>query len=242
MAPVPTVLVVEDDPVLAQVMRRHLSEAGFDVETASDGDRALKKLRFERPHVVVLDLMLPGTDGWSVIEQVRADGDTTPIVVLSARSAEFDKVHVLERGADDYMTKPASMKELVARVRAAVRRSQIAPSATGEPISVPGLRLDPLKQQAFVAVHAAGQPPIWEEARLTVTEFRLLWTLASNPGRAMSRDELRQRVWGVPHRPRDRSVDVCVRKIREKIDERAVGHTYIQTHYGIGYRFEPTRD
>ena len=162
-------------------------------------------------------------------------------MVLSARSAEYDKIHVLERGADDYMVKPASMKELVARVRAAVRRSQIAPSTSaGELIDVPGLRLDPLKQQAFVRLIDSGGGAEWQEAGLTVTEFRLLWTLACSPGRAMSRDELRQRVWGVPHRPRDRSVDVCVRKIREKVDERARTHSYIQTHYGIGYRFEPT--
>jgi len=202
---VATVLIVEDDPVLAQVMRRHLIEAGLDVEWAADGERALRKLRFERPDVVVLDLMIPGVDGWTLLDQVRADGDQTPIIVVSARSAEFDKIHVLEHGADDYLVKPASMKELVARVRVALRRAQIAPAAsTDDPIDVPGLRLDPRTQRAFV-----------------------------------SRDELQQRVWGIPYRPRDRSVDVCVRKIREKIDERSPSHSYIQTHYGIGYRFEP---
>ncbi len=236
-----TVLIVEDDPVLAGVMRRHLGQAGFDVEHADDGDRALKKLRFERPDVCVLDLMLPGTDGWSVIEQVRADGDTVPIIVLSARSAEHDKVHVLERGADDYLVKPASMKELVARVRAAVRRAQIVPSTGGdEPLEVPGLRLDPRLQRAYVSDDEGVDVAGWPDANLTVKEFRLLWTLACSSGRVMSRDELQQRVWGIPYRPRDRSVDVCVRKIREKIDERAPGWSYIQTHYGIGYRFEPT--
>jgi DNA-binding response OmpR family regulator len=222
-------------------MRRHLGQAGFDVEHADDGDRALRKLRFERPDVCVLDLMLPGTDGWSLIEQVRADGDTVPIIVLSARSAEHDKVHVLERGADDYLVKPASMKELVARVRAAVRRAQIVPSTGGdEPLEVQGLRLDPRLQRAYVRDTEAADTGEWPDASLTVKEFRLLWTLACSAGRVMSRDELQQRVWGIPYRPRDRSVDVCVRKIREKIDERAPGWSYIQTHYGIGYRFEPT--
>lgn len=237
----PTVLIVEDDPVLQQVMRRHLSAAGFDVEAVADGDRALRKLRYERPDVVVLDLMIPGTDGWALLEQVRADGDTIPIIVLSARSAEYDKVHVLERGADDYMTKPASMRELVARVKTNVRRSQIAPSTTGdEVIDVPGLRIDPMRQQVLVRTESDGDDPAaWSDAGLTVKEFRLLWTLACSPGRAMSRDELQQRVWGIPYRPRDRSVDVCVRKIREKVDERSPSTTYIQTHYGIGYRFEP---
>ncbi len=235
-----TILIVEDDPVLTGVMRRHLVQAGFDVEHAGDGDRALKKLRFERPDVCVLDLMLPGTDGWNLIEQVRAEGDTVPIIVLSARSAEHDKVHVLERGADDYLVKPASRKELVARVRAAMRRAQIVPATGGdEPIQVDGLRLDPRLQRAYVR-DGNDDPETWPDAALTVKEFRLLWTLACSAGRVMSRDELQQRVWGIPYRPRDRSVDVCVRKIREKVDQRSPGIDYIQTHYGIGYRFEPT--
>ena len=141
-------------------MRRHLVAAGFDVETVDDGDRALRKMHFERPDVVVLDLMIPGTDGWALLEQVRAEGDTTPIIVLSARSAEFDKVHVLERGADDYMTKPASMHELVARVKTNVRRARIAPSATaGEVIEVPGLRVDPMRQRAVVQLAGDGDRP-----------------------------------------------------------------------------------
>jgi DNA-binding response OmpR family regulator len=226
--------------VLSQLMRRHLVEAGFSVETAGDGDRALRKLRFERPDVMVLDLMIPGTDGWNVIEQVRAEGDTTPIIVLSARSAEHDKIHVLERGADDYVVKPASMKELVARVRAALRRARIAPAADAdEPITVDGLRLDPARHAAYLRVAGCSEDPAtWPDAGLTVKEFRLLWTLALSAGRAMSRDELQQRVWGIPYRPRDRSVDVCVRKIREKVDARADHRSFVQTHYGIGYRFE----
>ncbi len=184
--------------------------------------------------------MIPGVDGWTVIEQVRAEGDTTPIVVLSARSGEHDKIHALEHGADDYMVKPASMKELVARVRANLRRAKITPAAAGdEPITVEGLRLDPDRHAAFVRVPgASSDPATWPDAGLTVKEFRLLWTLALSAGRAMSRDELQQRVWGIPYRPRDRSVDVCVRKIREKVDARADHRSFVQTHYGIGYRFE----
>ena len=121
---VPTVLIVEDDDVLAGVMRRHLEAAGYEVEWAADGDRALRKLRYEHPDVCVLDLMLPELDGWSLIEQLRAEGDTTPIVAVSARGSEHDKVHTLGIGADDYLVKPASMKELVARVGAAVRRAR----------------------------------------------------------------------------------------------------------------------
>ncbi len=232
-----SVLIVEDDQVLSEVMRRHLTAAGHDVATVGDGSRALKKVRFERPDVVVLDLMIPGTDGWSVIDQLRGEGVTTPIIVMSARAAEFDKIHVLERGADDYITKPASMGELVARVGVALRRSQIAPRATSEePIEVPGLRLDAAKQCAFVVDGDGGL----RDAALTVKEFRLVWTLACSSGKAMSRDELQQRVWGIPYRPRDRSVDVCVRKVREKLADGTGAMTYIQTHYGIGYRFEAT--
>jgi two-component system response regulator ResD len=229
---VATVLIVEDDDVLARVMRQHLSAAGYDVEWAADGDRALRKLRYEHPDVCVLDLMLPEVDGWSLIEQLRAEGDTTPIVAISARGSEHDKVHTLGIGADDYLVKPASMKELVARVGAAVRRAQIRPAASGdEPIEVPGLTIDPRTHRVFLADGS--------DAALTAKEFRLLWTLALSAGRVMTRDELQQRVWGVPYRPRDRSVDVCVRKIREKIDEKSADMVYLHTHYGIGYRFEP---
>jgi DNA-binding response OmpR family regulator len=222
-------------------MCRHLTEAGFVVDAAADGDRGLRKLRFERPDIVVLDLMIPGLDGWNLIEQVRADGDTTPIVVLSARSAEHDKIGVLERGADDYMVKPASMGELVARVRANVRRSQVPPApASEEALAFDGLLLDPMRHRALVMVLPDSDPADWEDAALTVKEFRLLWTLAQSPGRVLYRDELQQRVWGTTYRPRDRTIDVCVRKIREKVDERSPAWTYVQTHYGIGYRFEPT--
>jgi DNA-binding response OmpR family regulator len=155
--------------------------------------------------------------------------------VISARGSEHDKVHALEIGADDYLAKPFGMRELMARVHAALRRSRIAPVPlrTG-PIAVEGLEVDPDQQRAFL-VDVEGHR---SDARLTPTEFRLLYVLAQNSGRAMSRDELQQRVWNVPYRPRDRSVDVCVRKLREKVDRKA-SHTYLQTHYGVGYRFDP---
>lgn len=234
-----TVLIVEDDEVLASVMRRHLASAGHDVEWAGDGDRGLRKVRFERPDVCVVDLMMPGTDGWGMIEQMRGEGVDIPVIVLSARSSEHDKVHTLGIGADDYLVKPASMRELVARVDAALRRSGRAaapPTAdtAEEAIEVPGLRIDFNTHRALVET-APGQ---WEDAALTVREFRLLVTLARARGKVLSRDELQQRVWGTPHRPRDRIVDVCVRKIREKLDARSPTRTFIQTHYGVGYRFE----
>jgi DNA-binding response OmpR family regulator len=232
---VTSVLIVEDDGVIARSLGTHLRHAGFEVEWAQDGDRGLRKLRFERPDVCVVDLMLPGLDGWAVTERARSEGITTPIIVISARSSEHDKVHALEIGADDYLAKPFGMRELVARVKAAVRRSHIAPrTPRDEPIDVPGLVIDPDQQRAFLVVDEGERT----DAELTPTEFRLLWVLAQNSGRAMSRDELQQRVWNVPYRHRDRSVDVCVRKLREKVDRRST-HTYLQTHYGIGYRFSP---
>jgi len=235
---VTTVLIVEDDEILANVMRRHLTQAGYDVEWAGDGDRALRKIRFERPDVCVVDLMMPGTDGWGLIEELRREGNDVPVIVLSARGTEHDKVHTLGIGADDYLVKPASMKELVARVAAALRRagsrSPETLSRDDGTIEVPGLRIDLKTHRALLQI----APDRWEDAGLTVREFRLLVTLARVEGHVLSRDELQQRVWGTPHRPRDRIVDVCVRKIREKIDLRSETHTYIQTHYGVGYRFE----
>jgi DNA-binding response OmpR family regulator len=229
------VLLVEDDGVIARSMSAHLRHAGYDVEWVEDGERALRKLRFERPDVCVVDLMLPSLDGWALTEQARREGILTPILVVSARGSEHDKVHALEIGADDYLAKPFGMRELVARVAAALRRSQIAPVAKRQgPIEVPGLVIDPDQQRAFLL----GDEGARTDAQLTPTEFRLLLVLAENAGRAMSRDELQQRVWNVPHRPRDRSVDVCVRKLREKIDHKSA-YTYVETHFGVGYRFAP---
>lgn len=227
-----SVLVIEDDGVIARAVSAHLRHAGFDVEWVDDGERGIRKLRFERPDICIVDLMLPSLDGWGLIEQARREGLVAPILVISARGAEHDKVAALQMGADDYLAKPFGMAELVARVQALVRRSRVGPADhREEPIEVAGLVLDPSLHQAFLLVDGRRT-----NASLTPTEFRLAWTLARNPGRAMSRDELQQRVWGVPHRHRDRTVDVCVRKLREKLDRRTA-YDYVHTHYGIGYRF-----
>jgi DNA-binding response OmpR family regulator len=227
---VPRVLIAEDDRVIANAMATHLRHAGMDVEWADRGDRAIRKIRFERPDVAVIDLMLPGMDGWRVIESLRADDVQIPLIVISARASEQDKVHALGIGGDDYLAKPFGMNELVARVNAAVRRSNVPRNGpVDERVEVPGLVIDPALHQAFLD---------GRDAELTRTEFRLLLVLASERGRVQTRDQLQQRVWGVPHRPRDRSVDVCVRKLREKLDYRSQTHAYIHTHYGVGYRFD----
>jgi DNA-binding response OmpR family regulator len=228
---VPHVLIVEDDPVIAEGMARHLAAAGFDPVVVGKGEQGLAKLRFERPDVCVLDLMLPGRDGWNVIETARAEGIGTPIVVVSARGTEHDRVHALEIGADDYLVKPFSMNELVARVRAAARRGMRPQTVErGEPIDIAELHVNPREVQAYVDGENVG---------LTPTEFRLLYVLALDRGRVVTRDELLQRIWGRREGHRDRTVDVFVRKLREKIDRRASRHTFIQTRYGVGYALEP---
>jgi DNA-binding response OmpR family regulator len=180
--------------------------------------------------VCVLDLMLPGTDGWRVIESVRGEGVGTPIIVVSARGTEHDRVHALEIGADDYLVKPFSMKELVARVRAAVRRGvRAGEPRRGDPIEIEELRIDPREVQAYVDGRSA---------ELTPTEFRLLYQLALERGRVSTRDELLQKLWGRREAHRDRTVDVFVRRLREKVDRPASAHTFIQTRYGVGYRLE----
>jgi DNA-binding response OmpR family regulator len=224
------VLVVEDDEVIADGISRHLSSAGFSPVWIADGKQALARLRFEDPAVCVLDLMLPGLDGWAFIEAARSEGIGTPIVVVSARGTEHDRVHALEIGADDYLVKPFSMKELVARVQAAARRGSRASEAVrGDAIELEELRIDPREVQAFVDGRSA---------ELTPTEFKLLYTLALEPGRVATRDELLQKIWGRPETHRDRTVDVFVGRLRDKIDRRASAHTFIQTRYGVGYKLE----
>jgi DNA-binding response OmpR family regulator len=225
------VLIIEDDDVIAEGMSRHLASAGFDPLWVSKGEAGLARLRYERPDVCVLDLMLPGLDGWKLIETARSEGIGTPIVVVSARGTEHDRVHALEIGADDYLVKPFSMKELVARVRVAARRGVRAQGEQrGEPVDVEELRIDPRNVQAYVD---------GKSAELTPTEFRLLYALALEQGRVVTRDELLQKVWGRRQSHRDRTVDVFVRKLRDKIDAAGARHTFIQTRYGVGYKFEP---
>ncbi len=225
----PAVLLIEDDPVIARVMATHLRHAGFAVEWVDDGERGLAKLRYERPDVAVVDLMLPGLDGWALTETARRERIGTPIIVVSARASEHDKVHTLGIGADDYLAKPFGMRELVARVQAAVRRSRggLVDDREGV-IEVEGMRIDADQRRAFLEN---------EDLCLTPTEFRLLLVLARDRGRVMTRDELQQRVWGTRPRHRDRTVDVCIRKVREKLDQPSARFAYIHTQYGVGYRF-----
>jgi DNA-binding response OmpR family regulator len=226
-----SVLIVEDDEVIAKGIAGHLAQSGFDPLWVPKGDVALSRLRYERPEVCVVDLMLPGLDGWELIRTARAEGIGTPIIVISARGTEHDRVNALELGADDYLVKPFAMRELVARVRVAVRRGIRAESPTrGERIVIEELVLEPRDVQAYLD----GQ-----SADLTPTEFRLLYALAVDRGRVITREELMQRIWGRRQRYRDRTVDVFVRRLREKIDRRATGHEFIHTRRGVGYKLDP---
>jgi two-component system response regulator BaeR len=225
------VLIIEDDEVIGQGMAAHLRTAGFDPLWVTKGDAGLARLRYEKPDVCVLDLMLPGVDGWKLIETARAEGIGTPILVVSARGTEHDRVHALEIGADDYLVKPFSMKELVARVRAAARRGvRVEEERRGDALVFEELRIDPLNYQAYVE---------GKNAELTPTEFRLLYALALDAGRVMTRDELLQKIWGRRQSRRDRTVDVFVRKLRDKLEALDPAHTFLHTRYGVGYKFEP---
>jgi DNA-binding response OmpR family regulator len=224
------VLIVEDDDVVAKAMASHLDAAGFDALVVGRGELGLARLRYDKPDVCVLDLMLPELDGWRLIETARAEGIGTPIVVVSARGTEHDRVHALDIGADDYLVKPFSMKELVARVGAAARRGvRPAEEQRGDAIEIEELRIDPREVQAYVD---------GASAELTPTEFKLLYTLALDTGRVVTRDELLQKVWGRRETHRDRTVDVFVRRLRKKVDDAAPRHTFVQTRFGVGYKLE----
>jgi DNA-binding response OmpR family regulator len=175
--------------------------------------------------------MLPCIDGWRIIETIRSEGIGTPIIVVSVRGSEEERVRALDLGADDYLVKPFAMAELVARVRVAARRgASAADRVRGEPLHFAELVIDPGNLQAYIA---------GVSAELTPTEFRLLHALGLKAGQVVTRDELMQRIWGRRQRYRDRTVDVFVRKLREKVDRRSSSHTFIQTRYGVGYKLEP---
>jgi len=220
---------VDDDPAMVGAITALVGTEGHQVITAYDGLTAVRRYREERPDIVLLDLAMPGPDGFTVAGRIRAEGDA-PIVVVSGESSEEAKVRALGIGADDYLVKPFSMKELAARVTAVARRGTRAPDPRrDDEIVIQELRLDPRNVQAYVN---------GESANVTPTEFRLLYALALEQGRVLTRDELLQRVWGRRATHRDRTVDVFVRKLREKIDRRAMSHTFLQTRYGVGYKLE----
>ena len=219
-----TILVVEDEPRIAGLVRDYLEQAGFAVLAAGDGKGALAIARTRRPDALVLDLGLPGMDGLDVIRSIRRDSDV-PIVILSARGDESDRIIGLELGADDYVVKPFSPKEVVARVRAVLRRSE-ARSATGETITAGDLVIDMSHRRVTVA----GRP-----ATLTPTEFELLVTLAREPGRVWTRGQLLDAVRGFSLETYERAIDGHIRNLRRKLEPDDASPRYVRTVHGVGY-------
>jgi DNA-binding response OmpR family regulator len=225
-----TILVVDDEPSIREVVSIYLERAGYRVVVASNGQAALEALEEQPPDLVVLDLMLPEVDGLEITRRLRAQGDV-PIIMLTARRGETDRILGLEMGADDYMVKPFSPRELVSRVRAVLRRTRgSAPAADKRDLTFGGLHIDP--QTRVVEVNG-------EEKSLTAREFDLLWTLACHPRQVFSRNQLLDIVWGVTEYIDPSTVTVHVRRLREKIEPDPSNPRHIQTVWGVGYKLEP---
>jgi two-component system alkaline phosphatase synthesis response regulator PhoP len=219
------VMVIEDEKEIRDLIRYNLERAGFRVNAVADGEEGLQRLFASRPDAVVLDLMLPGRSGLDVLREVRGEPSTRelPVVVLTARSAEMDKLLGFEHGADDYLTKPFSPRELVARLRALLRRAH--PSRAEGTIEAGPLKIDTLAREATFK---------GRKLSLTPREFELLAFLAHRPGRVMSREELLRKVWGYDYLGETRTVDVHIRRLRVKLGEK---NRQIETVTGVGYKF-----
>ena len=226
--PMSTVLVVDDEPIVRDVVVRYLEQEGYRTLQAADGETARRLLEHERPSLVVLDLMLPGTDGLSLCRWIRERSDL-PVIMVTALGEEADRLTGLELGADDYLTKPFSPRELVARVKAVLRRAS-RPGTAGDRIELGDLTVDARRREA----RRNGSP-----LRLTALEFDLLWFLASNPDRVFSRRELMDEVWGYTSALDTGTVTVHVRRLREKIEADPSKPRHLETVWGSGYRFTP---
>ena len=232
------ILVVEDEKPIAEIIKYNLEKDGYQVEVAFDGEEAVEKAYLYQPDLILLDIMLPKLDGVSVCRKLRKEL-TIPIIMLTAKDNEVDLVNGLDAGADDYMTKPFSIRELMARIKAFLRRSKRFTKSEAGPINA----------AAAVSLMEFGCLMIdldLVEARrddkkldLTLREFELLKFLAQNPGRVFSRDELLQKVWGFEFFGDGRTVDVTVRRLREKVEVDPSSPQYIETRRGVGYLFNP---
>ena len=221
-----TILLVDDDPNIIGLAKMYLEQDGFRVTSASDGNVALKKILNDRPNLVVLDLMLPGLDGWEICRRVRAESDV-PIIMLTARNDDIDKIVGLELGADDYLTKPFNPRELVARIKAILRRTERRPPREdSEPVTIENLTIYPERREVMVD----GQP-----VDLRLKEFDLLLTLAENPGVVFSREKLLDVVWGFDFAGETRTVDVHVAHLSHKLKGM---RPVIETVWGVGYKLE----
>ncbi len=223
-----TVLVVDDEPVVREVVARYLRRDGYETLEAADGDEARALIETRRPSLVVLDVMLPGTDGLELCRWIRAGSDL-PVILLTARGDEADRIVGLELGADDYVTKPFSPRELAARVRSVLRRTT-APQPRADRLVFDGVALDGASRE----VVRDGVP-----VALTAKEFDLLWFLASHPRQVFSRDQLMDRVWGYSAALDTGTITVHVRRLREKVEADPARPAHLRTVWGVGYRFDP---
>ena len=223
-----SILVVDDEPTIAEVVARYLVRAGYETRTAADGPSAVAAAASRRPDLVVLDIMLPGLDGLEVMRRLHEDADErVPVILLTAKGEESDRLVGLRQGADDYVVKPFSPHELVARVEAVLRRGQHRNDAH-EPLSFDALEIEPAKRRVVVD---------GREVELTAREFDLLHFLARHPDQVFSRDQLMDRVWQFAFYSDTTTVTVHVRRLRAKIEADASNPHWIQTVWGVGYRF-----
>jgi two-component system, OmpR family, phosphate regulon response regulator PhoB len=222
------VLVVDDEPTIREIVVRYLERDGFATLEAADGDRARELVERESPDLVVLDLMLPGTDGLELCRWIRSRS-SLPVIMLTARGEESDRIVGLELGADDYVTKPFSPRELAARVRTVLRRAELE-LVTDERLTFDGLVIDSSSRE----VTSGGEP-----LRLTAREFDLLWFMANHPRRVFAREQLMRRVWGYSAAVDTGTVTVHMRRLREKIEEEPSRPRHLETVWGVGYRFTP---
>ncbi len=225
------ILVVDDEANITDVSKRYLEREGYQVLIASDGEEAIQKWESESPDLIVLDLMLPKKDGWQVCEEIR-HMDDVPIIMLTARGEEMDRIMGLTIGADDYMIKPFSPRELVLRVKAIFRRMNLGKSNSEK--SSKALLFDSLEIDFDRRMVRIQNNPI----ELTVKEFDLLWILASHPNQVFSRNQLLNQVWDLDYYGDTTTVTVHIRRLREKIEEYSSKPKYIKTVWGIGYKFE----
>ena len=224
----PYILLVDDDPNISRLVQLYLEKEGFEVKTADRGDDALSEFRKLPPDLMLLDVMLPGMDGWQVLKAIRKTS-TIPIIMLTAKDETFDKVLGLELGADDYMTKPFDTKELVARVKAVLRRTQGAEEEKQEGLSFPGLTVSLTQYEVHYEGRKIDMPP---------KELEVLYFLASHQNQVFTREQLLEQVWGFDCFGDSRTVDVHIKRLREKLQDSEKYGWCIKTVWGVGYKFE----
>ena len=228
-----TVLIIEDNPGIGELVRMQVSDLGMRAILVGRGDEGLERFRQGGIDLVILDLMLPGMDGLAVCREIRSGAGYVPVLMLTAKSSELDRVLGLEMGADDYLTKPFSVAELAARIKALFRRvdamsSGMSEQPEAEELVVEELRIDPVRHRVFVRDR---------EVDLTAREFDLLWHFASHRGRVFSRAQLLDAVWGYNHEGYEHTVNTHINRLRNKVEADPSAPRYIQTVWGVGYRF-----